>query len=94
MLSEFGNNYRSEQLFSLMKNVISRIRTCLANKHLERCRKVATTEIELHRYCKINQAESNANILCWLILLKEITVPCVHLFATVGLFSRIFNKLP
>jgi hypothetical protein len=47
MLSVFDiPNYSCEQLFSLMKNVRSRTRTRLTDKHLDGCMRIATREIE------------------------------------------------
>jgi hypothetical protein len=46
MSSAFGSSYRCEQLYSLMKNVKSRIRTRLTDEHLEGRMRIATTEIK------------------------------------------------
>jgi hypothetical protein len=45
-MSVFGCNCRCEQLFSLMKSVISRTRTRLTDGHLEGCMLIVTTEIK------------------------------------------------
>jgi hypothetical protein len=46
MLSVFDSSYHCEQLYSLMKNVKSRTMKRLPDKHLDRCMRIATTEIK------------------------------------------------
>jgi hypothetical protein len=42
----FGSTYHCEQFFSLMKNVKSRIRTCLTDENFQECMNITKREIQ------------------------------------------------
>jgi hypothetical protein len=93
MTSVSCNNYRCEQLQSLIKNVKSKTRKRLVNECLVGGVQMETKEVTQKLNLKDRSCKIRAKYLSTRVILLKKEESQVNLFATVRLIQYNFNKL-